>query len=108
MGRAYMFKCQKCGYEYDISIGIGFGLLSQPHNELYVCQCCGKWKVVGFLPAFPNDNILELNICDSSTNQFKCDSCGNDMEEVEADHISSLSCPKCETDNETSEIMMWD
>ena len=110
MGRAYMFKCQKCGHEYEISVGVGFRSITAPHDELYVCQCCGKWKVVEIPSLIPIDNVSELDIFGSPTykNQFKCNYCGNDMEEVEYDNISFLSCPECGTENETSEITMWD
>ena len=107
MGRAYMFKCKNCGYEYEISVGIGFLIFTAPHNELYVCKCCGKWKVVKFPPLLRGDNF-ELDFCDSSTYQFKCDGCGKGMEKIEYDKVSILSCPKCGTENETSEITMWD
>ena len=107
MGSEYMFKCKKCGYEYEISVGIGFLFLTAPHNELYVCKCCGRWKVVELPPILHNGNY-ELDVCDSSTTPIKCDGCGKVMEKIEADKVSILSCPKCETENEPSEIMMWD
>lgn len=114
-------KCGKYGSEWK-------SLFLETHNAvvdadeyLYICRSCGNWKVEKSLSLYSSTAELsedtyvmpyELNeTCNFIKSYFhKCKKCKKRMHRVDEDDILSLllPCPKCGTENNVAELIMWD
>lgn len=88
---------------------------------LYVCNSCGYWKIEKSLSLYSSTVELSKDTyimpyklteaCNFIKSYYhKCKKCGKQMHKVDEDDIPSLllSCPKCGTENNVAELIMWD
>ena len=101
---------------------------------LYICNSCGNWELTyslslykpkdpksipdkqfgiktvrewGYVPyVTPSD--LEDDYIFLKSYVHKCCKCGKRMHKANTDHLASLACPKCGTENEVNGTIRWD
>ncbi len=102
--------------------------------NLYICNKCNNWntqysmsiykpksdndiinkrygektvKELGYVPyVTPFDLKDDYTFIKSYIH--KCDKCGHRMHKVDIDHLSSLPCPKCGSENNELDMIRWD
>ena len=88
---------------------------------LYICESCGNWKTDMDLSLYEpkepdkiqNEKYFMLWKLEKYCSLLKpyvhkCDKCGEIMHKFNEEQVSSLSCPKCGTENEIAGVIYWD
>ena len=96
MGKGYLFKCKKCGEEYNVMTGIGFlfyedykrvaedikkgkygekwqkimkdtsHIVVDAESYIYICDSCGNWRTEPDLSLYKPKNIIEASSGDKT------------------------------------------
>ncbi len=101
MGATFLYKCNQCSYEADVSGGEDCGMLTR--TQTIVCHSCMELMDVA---TGPTELAVEAQEEKDRKDPLECNDCaGRNVSPVE----KPLKCPKCNGEMAQGNMMtLWD